>query len=191
MASNNPQEIIQAPYTVFLSTGPGTYPAITASPGAEWAELGITTRQEDGTGVSVAHSQAGQSVRVEGYTGPVKWYRTSEDQTVSFRLLDVKPSTYKHALSGDAETQTGATDKIGLSRSLNTREVKLLIRGTSSLLEGGNAQYEIPRAVQTGSPTVAYSKGKATGLDFEFMTLVDTSATATGEEFGRLIVART
>jgi len=190
MAQNNPQEIIQAPYTVYLSTGAGTYPAITAAPAAEWSELGATTRQEDGTGVTVSHSQTGSEVRVEGYVGPVKWNRLTEDQSVTFRLLDAKPSSYKHALSGDAETFSAGSDKIGLSRSLNTREVALLIRGASSRLEGGNAQYEIPRAVQTGSPSVAYSKGSPTGLDFEFMTLVDTAASATGEEFGRLIVQK-
>jgi hypothetical protein len=190
MAQNDPQEIIQAPYTVYLSTGAGTFPLVTAAPGAEWSELGQTKRQEDGTGVTVTHSQTGQDVRVEGHAGPIKWTRLTEDQTVGFRLLDAKPNTYKHVISGDAETLEVASDKIGLSRSLETLEVALLIRGASSMFTTGNAQYEIPRAVQTGSPAVAYSKGSPTGLDFEFTTLVDTSASATGEEFGRLIVQK-
>ena len=77
MASNAPQEIIQAPYTVFLSTGAGVYPSITAAPDAsEWVELGITTRQEDGSGVTLDHTQTMAPIRVEGFTGAIKLVRT-------------------------------------------------------------------------------------------------------------------
>ena len=109
---------------------------------------------------------------------------------VRFTLYDLSINQYKHALSGDAPTTVASTgDQIGLSRAENVREVQLLIRGPSPAANNVNAQYEIPRAVQAGSPAPALSKTGASGLAFEFMTLDHMTASATGQRFGRLIVA--
>lgn len=184
MANNAPFEIIAAPFDVYITTGGDAKPINTATPSGGWVKIGTSGKKNYAEGgVTVEHGQTIVPIHVEGYTGPVKVIRSQESQLVRFTLLDLHGSQYKHALSGDAPTVTGTSHEIGLTRGLDVREVRLLIRGASPA-GTGNAQYYIPRAVQTGSPSVVLQKGAPAGIEMEFMTLADTAAATTGEEFG-------
>ncbi len=188
----SPVEIICSPYEVYITTGTDAFPELATTPSGGWVKLGTNGKNNQGEGgVTVENTQTLNYVRVEGRTGPAKAYRTEEDQKVSFTLLDMSLAQYKHTLSGDIPTASGTTaDYIGLSRSENVREMKLLVRGPSPAHENRNAQFEIPRAVQSGAPSAAFSKGAPTGLNFEFTTLEDLSAATTGERFGRFLVGK-
>ncbi len=188
----NPVEIICSPYEIYITTGTDAFPDVQIAPSGGWILLGTNGKNNQAEGgVTVENTQTLNYVRVEGRTGPAKAYRTEEDQKVSFTLLDMSLAQYKHALSGNAPTASGTTaDYIGLSRSEFVREVKLLVRGPSPAHENRNAQFEIPRAVQSGAPSVALSKGAPTGLAFEFTSLEDLSTATTGERFGRFVVCK-
>ena len=194
--ANEPYEILVSPYAVWLNTmytsaGADDFPDVETNPAGSWILMGSSgTRNIAEGGVTVEHAQEFAEIRTEGHYGPVKLVRTSESQKVRFTLLDLVPSQFTHALAGDIKTANSATlESIPLSRGENVREVKLLIRGASPLADGKKAQFEIPRAVQTGNPSLVFQKSAPVGLEFEFTCLDDTTSSTTGRRFGRFIAA--
>ena len=190
--SNEPYEILVAPYEVYLTTGSDAYPGdVLTTPTGGWTLLGTNgNRNYAEGGVTIEQSQTLVEIHTEGHMGPVKAVRTQESQKVRVTLLDMSLAQYTHALGGAAVTAVSATlQSLNLSRAEYVREVKLLIRGDSAAADNRKAQYEIPRAVQSGNPTPVFQKGAPVGIEFEFTCLDDTTSATTGQRFGRYLVA--
>jgi hypothetical protein len=87
-----------------------------------------------------------------------------------------------------AGSGTAGTKKMGLTRGRKIKEYALLARGDSAYNETMKAQYEVPRAYQSGSPELVYRKAAPAGLALEFTALEDLTTTNDEERFGRLIM---
>lgn len=190
-----PYEIIAAPFTVWFAPVGEAFPAIDAAPAGNWAMIG-TSGDENYTedGVTVAHSQTIETVRVAGTTGPRKAFRTAEDLMIRLTLFDMTLEHYARAMNGNAVTTTAAGSgtagfkKIGLRQGLEVTRLALLARGDASAYgDGWKAQYEVPICFQSGSPEPVFRKGQPAGLALEFTALEDSGAASEAERFGRLV----
>jgi hypothetical protein len=145
-------------------------------------------------GVTVEHAQSMNFFRALGDCGARKVFRTEEDLKIRLTLADLTLEQYSHALNSNTVTEIEAapgvagSKSIGLSRGFPVATHALLVRGPSPEMEDGAAQYEVPRAAQTGNPTLVFRKGDPAGLALEWTALVDPEAAEETERFGRLIV---
>ncbi len=188
-----PNEIVIAHFDVYLAPVGETFPDVDDTPGGNWSLLGNGGNLSMGEeALTVTHTQQVDLHRTYGSTGPRKASRSSEDLMIAFTLVDLTLEHYTRALNNVAVTDVAAdTGKpgyrhINLHRGRDVYRVALLARGELSVygddLEG---QYEVPIAVQTGSPAPAFTKTDMAALALEFMALEDASADS---PFGRLVM---
>lgn len=197
MPNTAPLEIIAAPFDVYRAVVGTAFPLVSASPAVAWTKIGSNlSLNYDEDGVSIAHEQDFNEFRALGDAGVRKMFRTKEGLRIKLKLYDLTLEQYKAALNDNTITSTSASTgvpgqkKIGLSRGFTVATMALLIRGNVtpySSSSSQNMQYEIPIAVQIGSPEVIYKKSDPVGLALEWMALVDTSASSADERFGRLV----
>jgi len=187
-----PYEIIGAPYTLWLAPIGTAFPLIDADPAVDWIKVGTNgDRNYSEDGVTVAHSQSFEQARPAGATGPVKAWRTEEDLMIRLSLWDLTLEQYATALNDATITTTAAGSgtagfkAIGLSQGQEVALYSMLVRGVSPY-GNFNAQYQVPRCYQSGSPEPVFKKGDPAGLDLEFTALEDMAASAT-ERFGTLV----
>lgn len=191
-----PIELITAPFKVYVAAVGTSFPDIDADP-SSWTLFGTSGERDiDESGVTVHHDQTINKIRSYGSTGPRKASRTEESLRITFNLMNMKPAWYDYALSkaGVTDTPAGASDAghqaIGLYRGTSIYEIAMLIRGTNASpeLEDTEAQYEIPRVIQIGSPAPAFVKGAPGMLAFEFEALEDENAATAADRFGHFRV---
>ncbi len=112
---------------------------------------------------------------------------------IALVLWDLTLEQYQFALNGIEPVATAAGagtagfKKVGLSRGVEITEYAALLRGTSPYADGMNAQYEVPRCYNSGSPKTIFAKGKPAGLELEFNALENLAAATEAERFGRLV----
>lgn len=199
MANTQPLEIIAAPFDILRAAVGTAFPTIQTNPSAAWSKIGSNgaLNYDDGEGVTVVHEQEFAEFRALGDAGVRKMFRTKEALRVKVKVYDLTLEQYKAALNDNPVTATAAASgvagqkKLGLSRGFTVATMALLIRGNVSpygTAAAWNAQYEIPIAVQIGSPEVIYKKSEPVGLALEWMSLVDPSAASVDERFGRLVM---
>lgn len=189
-----PYEIIGAPFTLWLAPVGESFPLIDADPAGNWVMIG-TSGDENYTedGVQVGHDQTISKVFTAGTTGPRKAFREREELMISLTLMDMTLEQYLYALNSVEVTTTAAGSgtagfkKMGLSQGEEITLYALLARGPSAYGAGFNAQYEVPRCFQSGSPRPVFTKGRPTGVDLEFTALEDQAASTAAERFGRLV----
>ena len=188
-----PYEIIGAPFTLWVADTGTAFPALDAEPAVGWTKIGTNgDRNYSEEGVTVSHSQTLNYARPAGATGPVKAFRTEEDLRISLTLWDITLEQYAFAMNRNTVSTVAAGEgtvgskSIGIYRGTQVREMALLLRGISAYDAAMVAQYEVPRAVDAGSPQIKYSKGVPAGLAIEFMAMEDLAAAAVEERFGRL-----
>lgn len=189
-----PYEIIGAPFTLWLAPVGTAFPLIDAVPAETWVLVGTSgDRNYSEEGVTVSHDQTIEKITPAGALGPVKAFRTAEEQMIAVTLWDMTLEQYATALNDAtiATTAAGAGTagykKIGLSRGEEITLYALLVRGPSAYGADMNAQYEVPRCYQSGNPKPVFAKGKPSALALEFTTLEDPNAATDDERFGRLI----
>jgi hypothetical protein len=189
-----PFEIVGSPLSLWLAPLGTVFPLIDVAPAVAWKLIGTNgTANQDDSGVVVSHSQKVEVARPAGRTGPVKAWTSEEDFMISIGLWDISLEQYQYALAGVAPTTvaagvgTAGYKKIGLSRGVEVTQYALLARGVSPYGDSYNAQFEVPRVYQSGSPKPKFGKGKPAGLDLEFSALEDLAAGSASERFGRLI----
>ncbi|MEQ8834272.1 MAG: hypothetical protein RIB67_07480 [Miltoncostaeaceae bacterium] len=192
-----PLEVVGAPYTIYIAAAGTAFPAIDEDPAVDWSLLGTSgTRSMGDGGVTINHEQDISPWTPAGATGPVKAFRTSESLTITGEIADVSLEQYRELLNRNAVETTapgaGAAGfrAMGLSRGLVITELSLLVRGEGLSPYGltFNAQYEVPRCYEGGSPSVQFQKGEPAMLAFEFVAMEDLDAASEDERFGRLIV---
>lgn len=185
-----PFEVIAAPYRMYLAEVGTVFPLVDAEPSVDWILVGTSgdLNLDADAGVTVEHSQTTAPWRSLGDCGSRKIFRTEEDLKIKVKLVDVSLEQYKLALNHNAVGMHTGYRSVGLSRGFNVATHALLIRGdVSPYGEEGASQYEVPRAAQTGNPSVVFKKGIPAGLDLEWMALVDPDAESVDERFGRLV----
>jgi hypothetical protein len=185
-----PFEIIAGPVTLYHAPVGSLFPILGEDPlemsESPWVLIGTNgalNYKDDG--VTVRHSQTTHIFRSLGETGPRKVFRSAEDLLISVILADLSLEQYRHALNLNAVAEVGTIKTIGLSRGPVVALRALLIRGTSPYANA-RAQYEVPRAFQTGEPEVVFRKDEPAGLMLQWTAVVDEEASTPEERFGRL-----
>jgi hypothetical protein len=198
MDNSVPYEIIGAPFEMWTAPVGTPFPDVDETPAAPWALVGTSGNlNHSQDGIRVAHSQSVNRFRAAGDVGSRKAFRTEEDLAISLTLHDLTLDQYQHALNGNTVTAVPATvdaagyQQIGLSRGSAIATYALLLRGPSPEMADGVMQYEVPVAMQTGSPDVQFQNGTPAGLALEWAALVDPSALTPAERFGRIKVQTT
>lgn len=198
----NPAEILTSPFEAWIAdvaaSPSAVFPDVDGEPDpAHWILLGKNgSRNYEEGGVTLEMNQTTNDIFVAGSTGPVKKTRTQETLSVSFVLLDWRPEMFSHVINGRAiETVPGngsaGHKSLGLFRGTEMTEYMLLLRGRTASPEllGAVAQFEVPRAVQTGSPSAVFAKGVPAGLAFQFDAMEDLTEDLDEEfRFGRFRV---
>lgn len=189
-----PYEIIGSPLSLWLAPLATAFPLIDVAPGVAWKLIGTNgTANQDDSGVVVTLSQKIEVARPAGRTGPVKAWTSEEDFMISIGLWDLSLEQFQYAIAGVVPTTvaagvgTAGYKKTGLTRGVEVTQYALLARGVSPYADNMNAQFEVPRVYQSGSPKPRFGKGKPAALELEFTALEDLAAASAGERFGRLI----
>jgi len=197
-SNTEPFEVIAAPFRVYVAPVGTAFPAVTVDESdipTEWVLVGRSgdLNYDRGIGVQVQHSQTMAPWRSVGDAGVRKTFRTEEDLKINIKLVDLRLEQYQNAMNANTLTPGGSTVKMGLSRGFAVSTFAVLIRSdVSPYGDGLNMQYEIPRAAQTGNPTINLSKpGEPAGLDLEWSALVDSDAASEDERFGRVVCETT
>jgi hypothetical protein len=178
----DPQEVVAAPYTVYLAATGTAFPAITATPSGSWFKLGTSGDLNYGEdGVTLALTQNIEDWHSVGSVLARKAWRTSEVQEVRVPLADMDP--YQLAKVMDAATVNTISAAAGvagqryvdLDRGIDIAEFALLARGISSLNESMVAQLEIKRVYQAGDFEIANKKGEPAMLETVWRALAPTT----------------
>ena len=185
------QEIIVAPFHVYIGDIGAAYPDVDVAPAAAvWGFLGDGGDKSQGEdGLVITHNQTIDKHRTGGRTGAVKATRSAEDLMLSFDLIDMTLEVYAKALNNAAITDIAAAvgvagvKSIGLHQGRSVAEFAVLVRGDDSPYAGGRSmQYELPRVVQVSSPAPGFNKAGMAMLKFEFEALeTDTGTFPFGE----------
>lgn len=188
MLNPAPFEVIGAALTLYVAPVTTVFPALGVTPDVAWVKVGSSgPLNYSDEGVSLDQGQAINFWRSLGDSGSRKAFRTTEDLKIMLTLVDLTLEQYSFAINGNTVTDMGAYKKIGLSRGLVIDTRALLIRGPSPYMQDGDAQYEIPIAVQSGSPKPVFKRSDPVGLQLEWTALVDVSAASEDEYFGRFL----
>ncbi len=190
-----PYEIIISPAEVYIALEGEAFPAIDAVPSGNWTLLGTAgKRNQSEAGVKVKHPQTLKMHKTAGALGPVKAVRTDESQSVEVVIEDLTLELFSKAMNLAGVSEVAAASGVagykvmGLSRGLEVITFSVLVRVPASAYgDGLNTQWEIPKAVQAGSPEMTFDgAGTAAGVAFTFDTLEDPNASSDAERFGRI-----
>lgn len=192
----SPYEIMGVPFTLYVAPVGTAFPLLGAAPSGDWLKIGTSgDRNYSDEGVTVAHSQAFNSVRGAGATGPQKAWRTEEDMVVSLTLWDMTLEQYAIAMnSNPVETTAAGVGAVGfktlkLYQGVEVETMALLIRGDASAYgESWKSQYQVPVCYQSGNPEPVFTKGDPAGLAIEFTVLEDPDAATPDARFGSLVM---
>jgi len=183
-----PFEVIAAPLTVYVAPVGTAKPNVNAAPAGAWVKLGTAGNKNYSTkGVVVTHNQTIVKWRPAGSTGHRKAWRTEEFISVELELIDLTAEQYAQVMNSmTVTTQAGppAIKFFSLQQGATIAQVALLARGISPINDTIAAQYFIPIAVQTESPSPAYvGEGVPAMLAIKFDSLEDpTNGFGTWEE---------
>lgn len=159
-------------------------PAVNATPGAGWTDLGET----DG-GVKVTSKQKIEGLGTDQRTGNVKATRTEESLTIETNLAQATLENLAQALGGLTVTDTApGSGTIGIRhtgfyRGGSVSDYAFLFRASSPYGDF-NAQYYVPRGYFDGDVGADYQKGKKVLIPVKFEALEDLNTSTTSERFG-------
>jgi len=192
-ANSTPFEVIAAPFKLYLAPVGTAFPLIDAAPAVDWLLIGSSgDLNYHSDGVTVEQMQTISKWRSLGDSGSRKVFRQEEDLMIRLTLVDITLEQYKYAINSNSVATTAAGvgtagfKTLGLSRGLAVATNALLLRGPSPYGDDWTLQYEVPRAAQSGNPTVVYQRQEPAGLALEWSALVDPSQSAS-QYFGRIV----
>ncbi len=178
------ESIVVGSGSIFLGPVGEAFPDTDAVPGGNWVDLG----EFDG-GVTANFDQTIDQHFIDSESGPVKATRSQEQLTIAVSLAEATMENLAKVLddagfSNDAGPP--ATRTVSGYRGLDVQEFALLFRGESPY-GAFNAQFQVPRAYQSGTIGAAYTKESKTLIPAEFTALVDPLAATDAEKFGSVV----
>ncbi len=190
-------EIIAAPFTIWIAPLGTAFPTVDAEPGEDWALLGKHgSRSATSEGVMFVHDRQWVTSTPAAETGESIAFIERESLKLQLSVFDLTLEQFRVVLGQNAIIETAAgvltpgTASIGLAlKNGAAAEFAVMMCGPSPYDETMNAQYELPRCCETGSPRVRYTKGRASELTVELRVLIDPAATSAETRFGRLLAA--
>lgn len=178
MAAAQFAEVIGSPYAVWVAPIGTAFPTVDSAPAAGWVEFGTNGTENQGTkGVTLGISETISSFKPAGDTLKVKDWRTEEDVTVAFSVVDTTVEQLSQILDGAtittvaASTAVAGNKSIHLKRGVNVAYFALLVRGLSPYDDGTNtmnAQWEFARVCQEGNQSIVYVPGTPAEVDCQF-----------------------
>ena len=189
MAAQKFAEVVGTPYAVWVAPTGTAFPAVDAAPGTPWAQLGVNGTQNQGDkGVTVNFAETINDFRPAGSTYKVKSWRTAEDPTVAFSVVDTTVELVSAILDSATITTVAASSSVAATKSIKTKRsfqvsfYSLLVRGLSPYDDGTGltAQWQFTRVCQTGNQSIAYVPGTPAEVDCEFSVYDDVSGVDPG-----------
>lgn len=187
-----PFEIMMTPAEVYIALEGETPPLIDAVPGGNWVRLGLAgNRDQNENGVKIWHHHTIVKHSTAGATGPVKAFRTAEEQGIEVTMEDLTAETYSKALNLAGIREVAQASGVAGYKSFGTKmgfEVQtwaVLVRVPASAYGDGLAQQWVaPKAIEEGNKDIIFdSKGTAAGLLFHFTVMEDPNASCEAERF--------
>lgn len=185
--ATSPFDILAGAAEVFVAPTGEAFPLIDADPpGGNWVSLGRTEG-----GITVSHNETLEGLRVDQATGPVKFIRTEESLVFGLSLAELSLEKYAKILNDVAVTDTPPASSVAGHREIplrfgpDVKQLAMLIRGPSAYMDAF-FQYEVPIAVQTGSPSGTFQRGDKTVLECEWTVVEDPAASSAANRFGKL-----
>jgi len=180
MPNSDPFEILAGPADIYVAPLGTAFPLVNAAPAVDWVLLARDTEMDE-AGVIVKADQTVEHVYSLGGTGSRKGFRTRQDLHVLFTVMDATVEAYSRALSDQAVATTAAGvgtpgyKTIALAMPGGAVATKaLLVRVKESPYgDGMSAQWEFPRAYNSGNVETKYTKGIPVGLAFDFVVMDD------------------
>jgi hypothetical protein len=185
-----PFEIVASPLTVWLAPVGTAFPDVSQAPAVAWVKLGTSgDKNYRDDGVTVSHEQEIEVFRPAGGTGARKAWRTEEDFSIEFELVDLTPEQYAKVLN-DATVSTvapgaliGGAKTIPLQQGRNVATFAMIARGLSPTNDSFASQYQVPLCYQSENPEPVYNKDEPAGLAIKFSALEDATL-----GFGKLVL---
>lgn len=183
MTNTLPYEILVGVGQLYIAAAGTAAPAVSASPGAGWTDLGDT----DG-GVKVIKTQNIETFSSDQRTGKLKARRTEEGVTIKTNLNEATLENLAYAIQGTVTDTAPGAGTIGI-RTLHMHagpevsEFALLFRGQSPY---GNfpGQYYVPRGFVDDDIEMEFTKDGKTLIPMKFEALEYESASTENERFG-------
>jgi len=180
--NTQPYEILVGVGKLYIAEAGTSKPALDATPGASWTDLGETD-----DGVKVTKTQNIETFTTDQRTGKVKAVRTEEGLTIETNLTAATLENLARAIGGTVTDTAPGSGTIGyrsltLHAGATVQEFALLFRGSSPY---GNypAQFYVPRAFINDDIEMEYKKDDKTLIPIKFEALESLTA-AEGEQFG-------
>lgn len=177
------EEVVAAPYDVWLAVVGTAFPAISANPAGAWFKVGSAGAENyDEDGIVLALSQAMNEWTGAKNTEASKVWRTADAKEVRVPLVDLSPNQFAKVMDDAAVTTVaraaGAAGQkfFDADRGITVAEFALLARGVSSLGEQFTAQLEVKRCYQSADFEIAGKKGEPGKLECVFRTLKPAAA---------------
>lgn len=189
-------EIITAPFSIWIAPLGTAFPAVSQAPGASWTLLGKRGARSHSTdGVTIEHLRQFSTTQPAGAMAVSHGFAILNGLRVRVRLLDLTFEQYSIAIGGRAISrdrpalQPEGARTLGLSEpSRGPAPFALLIRGPSPYFEGQFCQYEVPRCLEAGNGAeIAFRRAQAAGLPLQFLALRDPYAASEATQFARLV----
>jgi hypothetical protein len=175
-----PFEILAGPADVYIADAGTAFPAVDAAPAVAWVKFAAALNlTEDGVTITGAGTE--EAVYSLGGTGSRKGFRTRQEVSVDFVLMDATAEAYKQVLGGNAIVTTAAGAGVAGNKAIELSmpggviiTKALLVRAAESpYADLFASQWEFARVYQKGHPTTKYSKGVPIGLAFSFTVMDD------------------
>jgi hypothetical protein len=174
MSAMSPYAQIVGPAKIYLAAYGTAEPAVDATPGSSWVELGPTAGDQD-----IAHDGDLEEFRDNDHQGPVKVTRPDEDVLVHFTVVGLTLEHYARIINDVSQVTSvtsgaAAAKRLSLKRGFTPTEYALLIKGDADSPYGiFPGQTYIPRCVQASSPNPTRGKAQRAELECEFKALED------------------
>ncbi len=185
--ATEPYEIMTGVGRLYIADVGTAFPAVTATPGAGWRDLGLTQ-----DGVTVTMEQEIEQIFVDQENGPVKEGRTQETMMIATALAEATLENLADILGQTVTTVAPGAGTIGtkevlLRRGATIATFALLFRGESAY---GNwpAQYEVPRGYFGGNLEMEDTKDGNRKYNIEFVATVNKNGATDVEKYGRLVM---
>lgn len=187
MASSTPYEVIHGPGRLYLAPVGTAFPAVNASPGISWVDLGRTHDDQ-----SLKFDGDLVYFRDNDHQGYIKAVRPEEAITLTVTVIGLTLEIYAAVMdrAADVATVTGppAIKTMPLKRGYIPNEYALLYKGSAWSPYGAfPGQYELFRVVVESVGEAVYKKEEPVGLEI-VLSVIENDSVTDADSLGRVVV---